>query len=253
MELRYRLPPVELRAGDLQWLWDEIKRLCEDPPEGTVLLDLRSKVEATRGEWPSDESIEDSDMEQFLNSGVLPDVLDSLTIEFRPEYQYQLPGDMSLRYKEGRGVNLSFKEAEWIDKAGTRVSLGGEPEWVSQVRGSLDPFLSKRARRARSRRVATLALWIASPIVVLWSWAYRLRSGDVVPVALLLSSLIWFLLGAILLPGKAKRLYPDFLLVIDERGLERPWYFEWAKELCAALLVTVASSVILAVLWPWPV
>ncbi len=113
MGLRYRLPAVELTAGDLRWLWNERTKLCQIPPEGMALLDLRSKVEATRGEWPGEESIEKSNMERFLNSGVLPDVLDSLTIEFRPQYQYQLPGDRRFRYEESCRVNLAFKEAEF--------------------------------------------------------------------------------------------------------------------------------------------
>lgn len=248
MDLQYRLPPVGLNAEDMQWLWDEITKLCEVPPKGTRLLDLRSKVGATRGEWPGEEGIEETSMERFLNSGVLPDVLDGLTIEFRP--QYQPPGDYP--HYETRGVNLSFKESAF-GKSGTRVSLKGEPGWISQVRGSLDPFLMRRARRILGRRVATLGLWLASPAAVLWSWTYRLWEGDVVPATLLLSGFFWLLAGITWLPGKARRLHPDFLLVIDERGLERPWYFQWAAQLYVGLLLGVVANVILAVLWPWPV
>jgi len=236
MEVRYSLPPVELNKADIEWLWNELGRFLESGPGQPRSSEITRSVSASTGKWPNDETVEDSDVSRFLRSGRLGHVLSRLELDFYASYE-RADGNED---PASRQITVNFGWLDW-----TEVSLTGEADWISSVRGQLDQFVRMRERRVRWQRWSAAAILAAAPASAFLVIGYRfdVSAGRTLGV-------YWLFVTPALLYGFLRKLFPTTLVVIDERGLRQPWYVQWARELFAGVLVSAISTIVIALLWP---
>jgi len=233
LELRHPLPTVELNKSDIRWLWDELTKPFHEPPPGMET----SSVQGTISAGTNGDAIEEVGIDEFLGSG-LSDILDSLTISIhgdyrKPKTEFGYLGDSRRVY-----LHLSAIGAN-------EVTIKGEKDWIQRVRGFLDGFFEKRRRNVRGLRWATTSVFALAPAIAFYSVGRRIGSD-----AIEVGAIFWTFLGFYFFLLKAEEWHPANLLVIDERGLRRPWYVMWTRELLAGVLIGAVTAVVLTIGWP---
>jgi len=225
---------VEFSKDDIERLWKELIEKFEPPPPG---LEKRS-VSGTIAAESRGERVEETDIERFLHSELLADVLDDLTVHLHADYG--APGERFERLANSRRLLLSIDDFLGVD-----VRLTGDKEWILGMKAFLDSFFGKRIRRVLSLRITMVLVLSVAPAAAFFSAGSRINSDP-----LEIFSIFWAngaIIGFSLLSGKW---YPKSLLVIDERGLRKPWYVEWAKVILGSVLLTAISTIVLSFFWP---
>lgn len=236
MDVRYDLPAVELHQDSIKWLWAELGRLMEVPSDGFLPESSKGKIGGTTGKGPNKATIEASDLPEFLESGMLGDLMNDLTISFLSFYQK--PGSPS----EHRSVYLYIGS---LHKGKVSVSLSGDRDWVNRVRGSLDPHLRGKQRGFLAHRLASVVVFALAPAAALFALSVRFDSNALGYVAVL-----WGGVGSSVVLMLDEKLHPAVLIVLNERGLQELWYIRWARTLYLVVLVPSAIAFLGSVLWP---
>ncbi len=226
---------MELNKADIQWLWEELRRLFDPPPPGRETKDVQGTISApTLGE-----NLEDSDVGSFLGSGLLGDRLDGLSIHMFGTYREPR--------KEFESLNDSRRLHLHLSAIGdNNVTLSGEKEWILRVRAFFDTYFETRKREVRGLRWGAGAVLSFAPGAALYSIGGRLDNRVLTAAALL-----WPVFGFGLSLFKIDTLFPHNLIVIDERGLRNPWYVALGRELLLGVLVAAATAVMFALVWPF--
>ena len=239
MESEYALPPVELHRADMVELWQQLLGTFQPPPPGleTDSIKRKATAESGVGRFEEIERVEEQDMNEVVSSTTLPRPVEYLFI--RLSGSYKRPGESSSAASRDLYVRMNPAFIYSV-----RVTLNGDSEWIGRVRGVLDPYLRRRARKARRVRILAIIAFTIAPAATMLSIGFRLGSqyAVVAGLAWFLTPQLWFYL--------TDTWYPTTLLIFEERAPRQPWYIEQGTIISAGLFIAAFATVVLTFVWP---
>ena len=250
MYVSYRLPPVEIRRNDLEFIWSKvIDDLFEADSKGMKRGDIESQVTGITKNRPNAETIRNHDVDTFLGSGLLSPSLAGLDMRMSAHYTSPLVinlgenasiGNVSHEKSETGSRMLSLK---FVEKAEVHIELDGTSEWISRARGLLDPILTNKKRTVLRSRASFVIGWALLPMAAVLGLAMRYGTP---PVETVFPSVVYLMMAYLFLDRIATSVYPRSLIIIDEAAVRQPWYAKRLGDLWGGVAISIIAGIVLA-------